>query len=134
MIFNRGLINLGLSNQLMQGTYSLKSFDIFELSKKLVLACYALTGTLPSEEKTALTQYIRHAALSAHISIAQGAFLKKKKARKKFLQDAKNALLIIDAAVDVLVEAGLVKAEETNEVQQLSSTCYQLLGRLKKEN
>jgi len=118
----------------MAGTYSLKSFDIFELSKKLVLACYTLTGGLPPEEKTALTQYIRHAALSAHISVAQGASLKKKKARKKFLQDAKNALLIIDAAVDVLVETGLVKAEETNEVQQLSSTCYQLFGRLKKEN
>ena len=118
----------------MAGTYSLKGFDIFELSKKLVLSCYALTGSLPPEEKTNLTQYIRHAALSAHLSIAQGAFLEKKKARKRFLQDAKNALLVVDAAVDVLVEAGLVKAEETNDVQQLSSTCYQLLGRLKKEN
>ena len=118
----------------MQTTYSLKSFDIFELSKKLVLSCYSLTGTLPAEEKTALTQYIRNAALSAHISVAQGAFLKKKKRRKRFLQDAKNSLVVIDAAVDVLIETGLAKAETTTEVQQLSSTCYQLLQRLRKEN
>jgi four helix bundle protein len=118
----------------MAGTYSLKSFDIFELSKKLVLACYSLTGVLPAEEKTNLTQYIRNASLSAHISIAQGAFLKKKKARRKFLKEAKNALIIIDAAVDVLIEVGFVKAETTNDVQQLSSTCYGLIDRLKTEN
>jgi four helix bundle protein len=117
----------------MSGTYSFKSFDIFELSKKLVLACYSLTANLPSEEKTNLTQYIRNAALSAHINITQGAFLKKKKAKKKFMAGAKNSLVIIDAAVDVLVEVGLVKEEDTNEVAQLSSTCYQLLDRLKKE-
>ena len=115
-------------------TYSLKSFDIFELSKKLVVACYALTANLPPEEKTALTQYIRNAALSAHLSVTQGAFLKKKKRRKKFFRRAKNSLVIIDAAVDVLVETGLAKTEATNDVQQLSSTCYGLLQRLKKRN
>lgn len=117
----------------MTGTYSLKSFDAFELSKKLVVACYALTGNLPAEEKTSLTQYIRQASLSVHVSVAQGAFLKKKKARKKFLQEAKNALVVIDAAVDVLIETGLAKAEDTNEVARLSSTCYALIDRLLKE-
>jgi four helix bundle protein len=114
------------------GTYSFKSFDIFELSKKLVVACYALTGSLPAEEKTALTQYIRNAALSVHLNIAQGAFVKKKKA-KRFMLEAKNSLVIIDAAVDVLVEVGLVKEQDTNEVVQISSTCYQFIDRLKKE-
>jgi four helix bundle protein len=117
----------------MHGAYSLKSFDIFELSKKLVVACYALTAELPNEEKTNLTQYIRNAALSVHINSIQGAFLKKKKAKKKFLRRAKDALVVIDAAVDVLVEVGLVKEEDTIEVSQLSSACYQLLDRLKKE-
>jgi len=117
----------------MSGSYSLKGFDIFELSKKLVIACYALTGNLPPEEKTNLTQYIRNAALSAHIDIMQGAFLKKKKAKRKLMMSAKNSLVVIDAAVDVLVEVDLIKEEDTNEVMQLSSTCYQLIDRLKKE-
>lgn len=124
---------MGNLHLLMSGAYSLKSFDIFALSKKLVIACYALTESLPREEKTALTQYIRNAALKAHINITQGAFLKKKKAKKKFLRAAQNSLVVMDAALDVLVEVGLVKEEATTEVAQLSSTCYQLLGRLKKE-
>jgi four helix bundle protein len=117
----------------MSGTYSLKSFDIFELSKKLVIACYALTSNLPTEEKTNLVQYLRNAALSVHINITQGAFLKKKKARKGFMKAAKNSLVVIDAAVDVLIEVGFVKEADTNEVIQLSSACYQLIDRLKKE-
>ena len=112
---------------------SLKSFDIFELSKKLVVACYAMTSTLPPEEKTNLTQYIRNAALSTHLNITQGAFLKKKRARKRFIKGAKNSLIVIDAAVDVLIEVRLIKEQDTTEVMQLSSTCYQLLDRLKKE-
>ena len=47
--------------------------------------------------------------------------------------DPSRPLVVIDAALDVLVEVGLVKEEDTTEVVQLSSTCYQLLDRLKKE-
>lgn len=113
-------------------TYSSSNHNAFELSKKLVVACYALCSKLPPEEKTALSQYIRQASLSAHFSIAQGAFLKKSKARKKFTNEAKNSLVVIDAAMDVLVETGLARPGDTDEVMQLSSACYGLLQRLKK--
>ena len=110
-----------------------KSFDVFELSKKLVIACYALTATLPPEEKTALTQYIRQAALSTHLNILQCTFLKKKKGRRKNILAAKNSLVVIDAVIEVLIEVKLVPESQTAEVMQLSSACYQLLDRLKKE-
>jgi len=117
----------------MSETYSLNGFDIFALSKKLVVACYTLTANLPKEEKTNLTQYIRNAALAAHINIVQGAFLKRKKAKERFLTGAQHSLVVIDAAVDVLIEVGLAKEEDTIEVIELSSQCYELLDRLKKE-
>jgi four helix bundle protein len=111
-----------------------KNIEIFTSSKKLVIACYALTSTLPPDEKTNLTFFLRNAALRAHLSISQGAFLKKKKARKTFLQEAKQAFIVIDAAVDILVEVGFVTEEQTNEVVQLSSLCYQQLNELLHEN
>ncbi len=111
---------------------SYKALDVFNLSKKLVVACYSVTASLPKEEKTNLTHYIRSSALKIHFNIAQGAFLKKKKKRKRFIKTAQNALLVIDAAVEVLVEVGFGNEEETNEVMELSSTCYQLLATLKK--
>ena len=110
-----------------------KPFDILELSKKLVVASYALTGNLPPEEKTNLTFYLRNAAVQVYVQSTQVPFSKKKKARQKLIEAAKNSLVIIDAIVDVVIEVGLITGEATTEVMQLSSTCYQLLDRLKKQ-
>ncbi|HEV7329838.1 MAG TPA: four helix bundle protein [Flavisolibacter sp.] len=118
----------------MDAQSSYKRLDIFTFSKKLVLSCYALTQDLPVEEKSNLIFYIRNAALAAHLSISQGMFLQKGKAKKKFLQQAKNAYVVIDAAVDVLIELKLVTEEQTTEVFELTSACYQQTESLLKEN
>ena len=106
-----------------------KSLEVFNLSKKLVVACYELTHELPVEEKTNFSRYIRTAALSVHISIAQGAFLKSKK-RKKYIAAAKNSLVIIDAATEILVEVGFATPDQIDNIIKLSSSVYQLLNQL----
>ncbi|MGZ5287588.1 MAG: four helix bundle protein [Flavisolibacter sp.] len=110
-------------------TRSFRSLEIYEQSKKLVIACYELTHELPVEEKTNFSKYIRTAALNVHLNIAQGAFLKSKK-RKKFMKKAKNSLVIIEAAAEILVEVGFARQEQVDPVVKLSSSCYQLIDRL----
>jgi four helix bundle protein len=102
---------------------------VYNLSKKLVVACYELTHELPAEEKTNFSRYIRTAALNLHINIAQGAFLKPQK-RKKYIRNAKNALIIIDAATEILVEVRFATQEQVDVITALSSACYQLLDEL----
>ena len=106
-----------------------KSLEMYNLSKKLVIACYELTHELPAEEKTNFTRYIRTAVLSLHVNVAQGVFLKSKK-RKKFIQSAKNALIVIDAATEILVELKFATEEQVDVIISLSSSCYQLLDEL----
>lgn len=106
-----------------------KGLEVYNLSKKLVVACYELTHELPPEEKTNFAKYIRTAALSLHVNVAQGAFLKSKK-RKKFIKAAQNALIIIDAATEILVEVNMATQEQIDVVTTLSSSCYQLLDEL----
>lgn len=106
-----------------------KSLEVYNLSKRLVIACYELTHELPAEEKTNFTRYIRTAALSLHINVAQGVFLKAKK-RKKFIRTAKNALIIIDAATEILVDVRFATQEEVDVITSLSSALYQLLDEL----
>jgi four helix bundle protein len=106
-----------------------KSLEVYNLSKKLVIACYELTHELPTEEKTNFTRYIRTAALSLHVNVAQGVFLKSKK-RKKFAHSAKNALIVIDAATEILVELRFATQEEIDVITSLSSSLYQLLDDL----
>lgn len=106
-----------------------KGLEVYNLSKKLVIACYELTHELPAEEKTNFSRYIRTAALNLHINVAQGAFLKSKK-RKKFVRSAKNALIIIDAASEILVELKMATQEQIDVITSYSSSCYQLLDDL----
>ena len=117
----------------MSRTSTFKPFDILDLSKNLVTACYALTTNLPAEEKTNLTLYLRNAALKVYLDSVQSTFSTKRKKRKKIISKAKNSLVVIEAIVDVLIEVGMIKEEATTEVMRLSSACYQLLDRLKKD-
>ncbi|HWI92011.1 MAG TPA: four helix bundle protein [Flavisolibacter sp.] len=113
----------------MPKTAGYKNLEVYNLSKRLVIACYELTHELPSEEKTNFTRYIRTAALSLHVNIAQGVFLKSKK-RKKFVRAAKNALIIIDAATEILVELNFATQDQIDVITSLSSSCYQSLDGL----
>ena len=110
-----------------------KTFELYNLSKKLVVACYELTHDLPSEEKTNLAQYIRTAAVTVHLNIAQGIFLNRKKKKKKSFQTILNALTIIDTALSVLIEVGYTNQNRTSEITDLTSTIYRTAESLKKE-
>lgn len=112
---------------------SYKALHIFNLSKKLVGACYSFTDKFPADEKANLTHYIRSSALKVHLNIAQGAFLKKKKRQAKFIRASQNALVVIDASLEVVAEIGLANEEEATEIMELSSSCYQMLAALQKQ-
>ena len=108
------------------------TIELYSLSKKLVIACYELTHDLPAEEKTNLSQYIRTASVTVHLNIAQSLFLKKKKKRKKAIATILNALTVINAATEVLVEVGLVTKEKSSALTTLATDCYTTIGHLKK--
>jgi four helix bundle protein len=106
-----------------------KGLEVYHLSKKLVIACYELTHELPADEKTNFTRYIRTTALSLHVNLAQTVFAKSKK-RKKLVRRAKNALIIIDAASEILVQLKFATQEQIEVISTLSSSCYRLLDEL----
>jgi four helix bundle protein len=114
----------------MPAPSTFKKLEAYDLAKKLVVDCYELTHDLSQEEKTNLTRIVRQAAVTAFMSVAQGIFIRKKKKKKKMVRAAQNALMVIDAAIEVLVEVKLVKEEQTRNITELSSSCYQLLDRL----
>ena len=46
--------------------------DVFQQSQNLALDCYRVTKIFPTEEKFAMIQQIRRAALSVHLNLAEG--------------------------------------------------------------
>ena len=118
-----------IRNHNMLKATSYKGLDLYNLSKKLVIACYELTHELPAEENNNFTRYIRTAAISLHLNIAQAVLIESKK-RKKLIRNARSALIIIDAAVEILGELQFVTKQQIELITSLSSSCFQMLDEL----
>jgi four helix bundle protein len=65
---------------------------IFQISKKLALECYRITKSFPNEEKYAIVQQVRRAALSVHLNIAEGCSRKSFTERKRYFEIARDQL------------------------------------------
>lgn len=116
----------------MSTQLTFRSLEVYNISKKLVSACYELAARLPAEESGNIGLQLRSAAFTAYVNIARGAFLHARKKRRKMLLSAQNALIVIDAASEVLIELRMVKEEELTEMAGLLSTCYQMVDQLLK--
>ena len=108
------------------------TISAYQLSKKLVVACYELTHDLPEEEKTNLSRYLRTAAVSIHLHLSEGPLIRKKKKRKKWRRTIGRSLVVINAAVDVMVEVKLADPARAADVSGLTQACYNYINTLKK--
>jgi four helix bundle protein len=79
------------------------SLDIFQATKALTPECYKAILLLPSEEKFAMIQQIRRAALSVHLNVAEGCSRKSTAERRRFYEVARGSVIEIDTAFDIAV-------------------------------
>ena len=69
--------------------------NVYQLSQELAMECYKITRTFPVDEKFAMVQQIRRAALSVHLNIAEGCSRKSKAERKRFFEIARGSVILI---------------------------------------
>ncbi len=77
--------------------------DVFQASRDFVLECYRVSKLLPQDERFAMTQQIRRAALSVHLNIAEGCPRKSATERKRFYEVSRGSLIEVDTALDIAV-------------------------------
>ncbi|WP_153795761.1 four helix bundle protein [Foetidibacter luteolus] len=75
--------------------------EVFKESQLLALECYRITKLFPAEEKFALTQQIRRAAISVHLNIAEGCSRKSEPERKRYYEIARGSVIEIDTAIGI---------------------------------
>ncbi|MGN6163432.1 MAG: four helix bundle protein [Flavisolibacter sp.] len=102
---------------------------VFEQSKKLTLGCYRITKDFPIEERFAMIQQIRRAALSVHLNIAEGCSRKSETERKCFFEISRGLVIEVDTAIDIAHELSYKTKEELQQLgMYLISTFKQLTG------
>lgn len=66
--------------------------DVFQSSKSLALEFYKVTKVFPNDERFAMIQQIRRAALSVHLNIAEGCSRKSIVERNGYLEITRSIL------------------------------------------
>jgi len=102
---------------------------VFVESKKFTIECYEITKDFPNDEKFAMVQQIRRAALSVYLNIAEGCSRKSKSERKRFFEISRGSVIEIDAALDIAHELKYKTAKELEPARgYLVSIFKQLTG------
>jgi four helix bundle protein len=105
---------------------------VFQESKKFILECYRITKDFPKDERFAMVQQLRRAALSVHLNIAEGCSRKSEGERKRFFEVSRGSLIEVDAALDVAHSLNYKTEEELKQLgNHLVSTFKQLTGMIR---
>ena len=107
-----------------------QQLDIYKVSRTFVKECYFLTKNFPSEERFALVQQIRRAALSVHLNIAEGCSRKSDAERKRFFEISRGSMVEIDATLDIASDLDYCVKESLKELGVSMIRCFSMLSKL----
>lgn len=102
--------------------------NVFQFSRSLALECYKVTKFFPQDEKLAMTQQIRRAALSVHLNLAEGCSRKSGLERKRFLEIARGSVIEIDTALDIAYQLNYASIEQLQPLGELIVKTFKLLS------
>ena len=92
--------------------YSYKNLNVYQDAKKFVVDIYKLLKLFPSEEKFALCDQIRRAAISVTSNIAEGVSRTSTKEKVHFLEIAYASMMEVDSQLDISVELQYINIEQ----------------------
>ncbi len=101
--------------------------NVFQYSKSLALECYRITKLFPQEERFAISQQIRRAALSVHLNIAEGASRKSAAERKRYFEIARGSVIEVDTAIGISFELHYVTLHQLEPLEQLILQTFKTL-------
>ena len=70
-------------------------------TQQLALECYRVTKKFPPDEKFALVQQIRRAAISIHLNLAEGCSRRTQNDRNRFFEIARGSVIEVDSAIEI---------------------------------
>jgi four helix bundle protein len=103
---------------------------VFLESKKFIQECYRVTKYFPLEQRFAMVQQIRRAALSDHLNIAEGCSRKSKTERKRFFEISRGSVIEVDTALDIAHELNYKTKDELQPLNHHLITTFKQLTRL----
>ena len=100
------------------------------IARSFVKECYLSTKNFPPEERFALTQQIRRAAISVYLNIAEGCSRKSLLERKRFFELSRGSLIEIDAAIDIAEDLNYCSKESFTQLGEYLIRSFSMISKM----
>ena len=107
-----------------------KRLEAWKRALELVTDVYKLTDAFPAQERYALVDQMRRAAVSIPCNIAEGAARQTKKEFAQFLHVARGSLSELDTQLEIAGRLGYMPAERQRFLQSSCEAVDRLLNGL----
>ena len=101
--------------------------DVYKFSQELAVECYKITRNFPPDEKYAMTQQIRRAALSVHLNVAEGSSRKSDPERKRYYEIARGSVIEIDNAIGIAYKLSYADLKELKPLGDVIIRTFKIL-------
>ena len=92
--------------------YSYQTLNVYKDAKALVVAVYKLLKQYPAEERYALCDQIRRAAISITSNIAEGMSRYSDKEKVHFLEIAYASMMEVESQLDISIDLEYITKEQ----------------------
>lgn len=104
--------------------------EIYGVIRSFTKECYSLSKRFPAEEKFAMVQQLRRAALSVHLNNAEGCTRKSEIERKRYFEIARGSVIEIDAIMDVAEDLDYLTKSDMDSLGKLMIQVFKMLSGL----
>ncbi len=101
--------------------------NVYQQTRKFTLECYKVTKLLPTDERFAMVQQLRRAALSVHLNLAEGASRKSITERKRYYEVSRGSLIEVDTAIGIAFDLEYVTMEQLENLGKSIIDTFKLL-------
>lgn len=111
--------------------YSYKTLNVYQDAKALIVSIYRLLGQFPVEERYAICDQIRRAAVSITSNIAEGMSRYSDKEKAHFLEISYASMMEVDSQLEVSVELEYITKEQYGQIEKQINNVGRQLSHLR---
>ena len=113
---------------MIQYNYTYRKLNVYQLSKTLVKDIYGLTATFPDNEKYALSDQMRRAAVSVPSNIAEGTSKTSPKEQYHFLEISYGSLMELMCQTEIAFDLFYIDKEQFSQMEEEIGNIYKMLS------
>lgn len=115
----------------MQNCFSFEDLDVYKKARTLVVDIYRLQENFPKEERYALGDQVRRAAISITANLAEGSGRKSIKEKIHFIEISLGSITEVYCELQLACDLGYIKEEQLSKLRPQFTDIAKMLSGLR---